>query len=246
MVAAFQGIYWTSKVTANRFSGKYRSLTPYDQNQWAQFVCSFVKGSVVCATIYPIVWKNWPKIFDVESFDGGIKGSGTELPLYVFLGYALSDTSSVLSHFDRSKGDTSMLIHHIITAGGWIYLLTLDFGRDLACIACMVEFTTPLLALRWFMALYDLKPHRLYVANGLLILVAWWVFRVFLYIGFFGYKLCFIMQLNMPRDVPVVIAWAVGSALQLLWAYKLTIGFFEVMKEIGKKKKKIETNGFWG
>jgi len=235
----FQSLFWASKMLAFRFSKKYRTLTPYDQNQWAQFVCSFVKGTLVCAKIYPVVWLYWPKVFEFDSFDGGIKGTAVEQPLYVFLGYALSDTISVISQFDHRKGDAPMLIHHIITAGGRMYLLMVDFGRDIACVACMVEISTPLLAVRWFMALFDLKTGPLYVINGLLILIMWWVLRVFLYVGFFGYKLYYVMTLSVPRDIPIVVAWTVGSALQLFWAYKLTVGFVKVAnKTLSQRKEK--------
>lgn len=237
--SGFQTTFWASKLLANRFSKKYNALTPYDQNQWAQFVCSFMKGTLVCAKIYPVVWLYWPKISEFDSFEGGIKGTAVEQPLYVFLGYALSDTISVISQFDSSKGDTPMLIHHIITAGGWIYLLVYDFGRDIACIACMVEISTPLLAVRWFMALFELKTGPLYVINGLLILISWWILRVFLFVVFFGYKLYYVMRLSVPRDIPVVVAWTIGSALQVFWAYKLTVGFAKVArKTLSKRKRK--------
>jgi hypothetical protein len=38
-----------------------------------------------------------------------------------------------------------MIIHHTATAGIWCYILALDFAYQFACIACLVECTTPLL-----------------------------------------------------------------------------------------------------
>ena len=137
-----------------------------DRNQWCQFVCSFVKGTVICVLCFPIAFRNHKKFVSADSLDGAVSNTDMETPLYFFLGYALSDLVSIMSYFQRGRGDTAMVVHHVATACIWTYLLALDFAYAFACVACLVECTTPLLALRWFMASSRMKTHPLYVFNG--------------------------------------------------------------------------------
>jgi len=242
MVAAFQGIYYCAHFASSVFAPKYRTLSVAEQNLWCQFTCSFIKGTVLCCLIYPMVWANFAAFRSVTSLDGAVNGTGMEFPLYWFTGYAISDTVSLVRFY--AKGDKAMVIHHVATMLTWCYLLHLDFGHDLAAIACLVEFTTPLLALRWFMATLGAKDHPLYVVNGLVILLSWWALRVGVYVVWFGVKSFSIIangRLRLPRDAPIVAAWLVGSALQLLWAKKLTVGFAKVVREMtGGTKKSVE------
>ena len=131
-----------------------------------QFVCSFVKGTVISVLCFPIAFRNAEQCWAADSLDGAVNGTDMELPLYVFLGYALSDLLSIVAYFRRGKGDTAMVVHHVATASIWSYLLAIDFGYTFANVACLVECTTPLLAVRWFMASSRLKTHPFYVFNG--------------------------------------------------------------------------------
>ena len=99
-----------------------------------------------------------------------------------------------------------------------------------------MEFTTPLLALRWFLSEAGLKSHPLYAVNGLLVVVGWWVFRIGLFVGFFGYKLARMAASGnvIPRDYPIVASWLIGVVLQVTWAEKITTGFVKVVKEMLK------------
>lgn len=164
----FQMLFWVSHlVSSNLLAYKYNNLSPYDRNQWNQFVCSFVKGTVICGLCYPIAFRNAEQFLRADSLDGAINETDMEPPLYLFLGYALSDLVSIMSYFQRGRGDTAMVVHHVATACIWSYLLALDFAYPFACVACLVECTTPLLALRWFMASSRLKSNPLYVFNGI-------------------------------------------------------------------------------
>jgi hypothetical protein len=49
-----------------------------------------------------------------------------------------------------------MIIHHTATAGIWCYIIALDFAYQFACIACLVECTTPLLGTIFFLYLLHL------------------------------------------------------------------------------------------
>jgi len=145
--------------------------------------------------------------------------------------YSISDLISILSSFERGKGDAAMVIHHIITGFCWGYMLAMNFAYTFACVGCLCEFTTPLLAIRWFMALTHLKSHNLYIVNGLVILVGWWVLRIFIFVGFFGWKIFIFHSTGLLtlRDAPIVLVWAVASVLQVHWCQKLTKGFAKVV-----------------
>ena len=208
-VVLFQALFWLSHFVSTNpvcpFAYKYNSLSSADRNLWCQYVCSFVKGSSVCYLCFPIALRNAEALFRTHAFDGVLDKSEMGLPLYLFLGYAISDSVSIVSYFKRGKGDTALIIHHLATAMIWAYILALDFAYNLACIACLVEFTTPLLSIRWFMASSRLKTHPFYVFNGLMILIGWWLLRVGLFIGFFGWRVGYFVFSGVisPRDWPV-------------------------------------------
>jgi len=150
----------------------------------------------------------------------------------------VSDLVSILSYFRRGKGDTALIVHHFATAGTWIYVLHVDFAHNFACIVCLIEFTTPLLALRWWMASSRLKTHPLYIVNGLLILLSWWALRIALYVGFLGWKVWLLLHRDFSRhESPLIVAWGVAAGLQILWCYKLTVGFIKVVKASRAKSK---------
>ena len=239
-VLLFQALFWLSHLFCSHplspVAYKYTKLSAADRNVWCQFVCSFVKGVAVCCLCYPVAWRNAEALRMTDSFDGVLDKSEMQLPLYLFMGYAISDTVSIASYFQRGKGDTALIIHHLATASIWCYILALDFAYNLACIACLVEFTTPLLAVRWFMASSRLKTHPLYVFNGLMILVGWWVLRIGLYVGFFSWRLQYLVARGLSsREGPVLLAWLVGAVLQVFWGQKLTVGFIKVVKTALKK-----------
>jgi len=215
----FQALFWVAHlISKSVFADKYVKLSPCDRNQWCQFVCSFVKGTVISVLCFPIAFRNAEQCWAADSLDGAVNGTDMELPLYVFLGYALSDLLSIVAYFRRGKGDTAMVVHHVATASIWSYLLAIDFGYTFANVACLVECTTPLLAVRWFMA-SSLKTHPFYVFNGLMILIGWWALRIGVYVGFFGWKVhvIYISSFQPSRDLPVFVAWLVGAVLQILW-----------------------------
>lgn len=242
-LALFQVLFWAAHVVSTksrRLSRKYLSLDSYDRNQWCGFVCSFVKGVAICSLCYPIAFRNAWIFWEADSLDGAVNGTDMELPLYLFLGYALSDTVTILSYFRPDKGDTAMLIHHIATLCIWSHLLHLDFAYTFACIACLVECTTPLLAARWFMASTSLRTHSIYILNGLMILVGWWLLRILVFVGFFGWKLHVIFEGSLrgvsPRDWPVIAMYLIGALLQILWCHKLTAGFIKIVRTSMKKE----------
>jgi len=153
------------------------------------------------------------------------------LPLLCLLAYFFFPFRHTDTHTCACAHAQAMVIHHIITGFCWGYMLAMNFAYTFACVGCLCEFTTPLLAIRWFMALTHLKSHNLYIVNGLVILVGWWVLRIFIFVGFFGWKIFIFHSTGLLtlRDAPIVLVWAVASVLQVHWCQKLTKGFAKVV-----------------
>lgn len=233
MGLAWQFMYWSVHFISSLTLPSYVKKKPYDRNLWCQFTLSFFKGGMVfCATLLVAVRDGAVvALINSDSYDGPVLGTGMELPLCMYLGYATSDLLCVIAYYDGAKGDASMVVHHVATCLAWIYVLEVDFAHDMACVTCFTEFTTPFLALRWFMSDLGLKKHPVYALNGLVIMVGWYVFRIGIYTILFGIKAVYLWPNLIQRDAPIFFLWCVGAILQVIWAHKLTKGFIQVVRK---------------
>ncbi len=103
-------------------------------------------------------------------------------------------------------------------------------------VGSLCELTTPFINARWFMDKAGMKSSMLYLVNGLIMLVSWFLLRVLLF-GYMGWRIVVmwdqIMTLTGVQKSAVIFAYTVGYGLQLFWFKKILRGALKAVGLIG-------------
>jgi hypothetical protein len=111
------------------------------------------------------------------------------------------------------------------------------FAHSVAICAMLTEATTPFINQRFFFDKAGMKSGSLYLVNGLLMTVLWFILRVLMF-GWLGWRLFLmregIMALPFVHRAVALSSYVVGYALQLFWFDKILRGALKALK--GPKK----------
>mmetsp|Transcript_28438 Transcript_28438/g.33651 ORF Transcript_28438/g.33651 Transcript_28438/m.33651 type:complete len:87 (+) Transcript_28438:711-971(+) len=86
-----------------------------------------------------------------------------------------------------------------------------------------------------------MKNTSLYVVNGLLMTVLWFIFRILMF-AWLGYRIYkskdALMTLSTFKIIAILITYIVGYALQIFWFSKIFKGALKVLRSQNNNKKK--------
>ena len=159
---------------------------------------------------------------------------------YVLIAYIASDLLVAVWHIRDWKNGEANLIHHTTAIACYWMLINDQFAHAHAMFGAICELTTPIVNQRWFFDKAGMKASPLYLANGILMLVTWFVLRVVVF-GWMGVRLwgmrLQVATLSWDRIVMVIGSYGIGYALQLFWFRKILMGAIKAVLGAGKKTK---------
>eukprot|EP00884_Botryococcus_braunii_P004604 jgi/Botrbrau1/14144/Bobra.182_3s0085.1 len=145
----------------------------------------------------------------------------------IFIGYLIYDLVFMLIFHPVLKDNTGIL-HHLIFIPVTAYVLAHSIMKFPFVWLSFCEVSTPLLNLRWRLAVLDMKDSVAYMVNGLSMAFLFFVARVVLY----GLGLAHLFRNSDLWRGPehpvgyqvVVYLFAAGYALQVYWMYVILKG----------------------
>ena len=160
-------------------------------------------------------------------------------------GYTFYDLWPLLWHRKDEgwKGGVGMyVVHHVCTLASWGTAAASGYGHNVVVIVLFLEATGPFVNLRWFLSTHGLKDTTLYIVNGIIMFVLFFLLRVV-----FNWWIA-ITRFYVQRDAffaqpGYIIAcnltlYPINLLLQLLWFQKILKGVLALIRGDGKKKKK--------
>jgi hypothetical protein len=181
-----------------------------------------------------------------DSFVGG--GFLSHFSLAVTTGYLLEDFIITAVWMDAFKNQKGLLFttwfHHFLGVLFFTWSSALNAGEAFALTVVISELSTPFLNLAFQMQLFGYTEHPLYVINGVLLVVVFFIVRVIPQVAFI---------FMLWRDVPLfwvrvgptsatglLLGMVAAGILNSYWFYKLCIALVrKVMPKKGRRKKKV-------
>jgi len=162
---------------------------------------------------------------------------------HLFTSYVCNDFLFVLPYAVKYgvQDDVMFLAHHVTLVITWTSFLTGSWGHLFAVPTMLTEVTAPFVFMRWLLNEFKIGGAP-FIANGLLLLFAWYFFRIAGYVFFLSIRLFELRgELLDPamaaRNLPVLAFHLLGCFLQLYWGKLLTLG---ALRTISPAKKKTE------
>jgi hypothetical protein len=120
------------------------------------------------------------------------------------------------------------------------------FGHTFGMMGMMTEITTPFVNQRFFFDKSGMREGSLYVVNGLIMTLLWFLIRV-VFCGWMCYRLVemrvTLMTLSPFSLSTVIFSYCVGYALQLFWFKKIFKGALKVVFGSSKGDAKGDAKG---
>ena len=211
------------------FQSCEKQLDSAQQSFWVSHVTSTINGVVVTVLgvgamlEMPTLWNG-----------GDIEASSplSFMGCHALLGYMAFDTVCIAYYHDSWPASSAFLVHHVAALCGWGAPALTGFCHDVAVPLLLCEATSPLLNLAYFMRTAGLKSNPLYAVNGAVILVAWFVLRIWL-VAFIAWNRIFVHAdqfWTMPQYLLVLfsIVYGLSAALQVFWFVKIAQGAFKL------------------
>lgn len=199
-------------------------------------MCAILQSSLTTLWCLPILAANYETAIASTTFDD--KFDGLEFIMKFFVAHTFSDLLWVILYFNGKPDDIGFLVHHISIVIVWTMMLVQGFGHTFGLVCMLCEATQPFLGFKWLGDQYKLRGHPLYVANGLTIFFGWWVMRIGGYVSFLGYKFVSNRSVISGRELPALVCWLAGAALQLWWGQKITAATMAGVGALFKPPKK--------
>lgn len=152
----------------------------------------------------------------------------------VFVMYLAFDLTNTFRYTKAWAGWKEMLLHHVLAILTWTLMEINDMGHVFGMCGVIMEATTPFVNQRWFFAVSGTpKSGYLYIMNGLIITVLWFLLRILLFF-WLGVRLYFmreqVLSMHWAVSSLLLFSWAGGFALQILWFRKILKG---ALKAVG-------------
>ena len=156
----------------------------------------------------------------------------------VFVGYLSADLLLVLIYNKNWPGWEATTIHHFTGIVFFSMVNLNSFAHPLAICAMLTEITTPFVNQRFFLDKCGMKSSPLYLLNGILMTVLWFIFRILLFC-WLGWRLWImrssVFALPTVHVMLVFYSYCVGFILQIFWFQKILKGVFKALAKNTKK-----------
>jgi len=160
----------------------FQKLSDVNKNIWINRVTSSIHAVIsVLGATYVILIDDCKR----QLWNNPVFGSTpvSEFFACISIGYFLYDLKDMISH--PIPGLLGQIVHHICVLGAYWCSSTFHRGGIWVIYSLMMEYTTPFLNIRWFMAKYQMKQGLWYVLNGVALTSGFLIFRILLHILMF-------------------------------------------------------------
>ena len=151
----------------------------------------------------------------------------------IFLGYTLADSLPLLWYRNEWVGSNAYIGHHLaaLAVGSVTSIRGHAHGLVMGLLLC--EATAPFVNARWFLLILSHKNSPLYVINGILMAVSFFVLRIVLMGGLFVYNEVYLHASFFtlpPSTVAILLLGSViGYSFQILWFHKIVCGLVKAL-----------------
>lgn len=235
LYSLFYFMYYFAGVFSSILFDTYDTLDRSRQAYWCSSVVSTLHAVYIVYVAMGAV--RALDMFRVDDFYGTCAESSHANR--VFIAYLAYDLTNSLYHNRAWSGWVSNVIHHACGIVCWTAIETHGMAHLFGITAILTETTTPFVNNRWFFSQTGMKDSRLYVANGLLMTLLWFVLRICLF-GWLGVRL-YVMRsdlLSLPNFLIFILlqSYATGYALQIFWFRKIFKGALKTLRGGTSKK----------
>lgn len=234
-IAAWHALYWVIHICSGALK-QYKEMDSYTKNFWCTTGVSMVHSVAMGVLCVPFLIKepNW-------IWEAKIEDTRDELKManLVFLAYICNDLTFVLPWAIKlgKEDDLAFVAHHVSIIAVWASYLLQDWGDMFSLPTLITEVTGVFIGLRFVMIKLGYGSSALFMVNGAIVVISWWVFRIWGYVvrlAIILYKERDEIFLNPPegkltRNLLVTGCWMLGSGLQLMWGYKITSGAWKLV-----------------
>ncbi|XP_047318653.1 TLC domain-containing protein 4-B-like [Impatiens glandulifera] len=171
-----------SKMQFNTYSG----LTSFKQLEWNNRAISTIHAFFI--TLWSLYYVFWSDLFVTnDTFTNPVtfrNSPESTFGLSVSVGYFLTDLVMIL-WFYPSLGGMEYVVHHLLSLAAVTYAVWTGVGQVYTFMVLISETTTPSINLRWYLDVAGLKKSTIYLINGFIMILAWLVARIVLFIYVF-------------------------------------------------------------
>eukprot|EP00931_Biecheleriopsis_adriatica_P010162 TRINITY_DN111257_c0_g1_i1.p1 TRINITY_DN111257_c0_g1~~TRINITY_DN111257_c0_g1_i1.p1 ORF type:complete len:309 (+),score=63.44 TRINITY_DN111257_c0_g1_i1:29-955(+) len=167
--------------------------------------------------------------------------SWVRAPMVIFLGYILVDFFSMLvcDVINRWRAlDVAMFVHHIFIFTMFSIGCTLDVGVYFGSTLLINEASTPFLTLMWYLTYMEMKDSSLFVVNGLVFVLVFFLCRIaFIPFSFYQFAKtpgqCGDGRFGAGPKWLMIMGYICIFLLNLMWFKKLVQGALKKLGVLG-------------
>lgn len=194
---------------------------------WAVNAVSTVHSLIIVPLAYEALGPFWG-VDDVR-----LTTEASNRVIEIFLGYILADSLPLIWYRKEWVGSNEFLGHHLaVLAVGYMSSIRGHVhGLVMGLLLC--EATAPFVNARWFLLILNRKHTLLYLINGILMTVSFFVLRIVFMGGLFVYNEVYLHAsfLSLPPSTVAVIflGSVIGYSLQIFWFHKIVCGVVKAL-----------------
>jgi hypothetical protein len=158
----------------------------------------------------------------------------------IFLGYLMADSVNLLWYLKSWPGSGAYVWHHGSALLCWGVMRVRGHVHMNAVGLLLCEGTAPFVNGRWFLATLNMKDGLLYMINGVILVLSFFLLRVVL-MGWVFLRTLVVLRtpfLALPTSSQLIVVFGVcvGYPLQLVWFKKLAVGCYKVLRGKGESE----------
>ena len=205
---------------------------------WAASAVSIIHSLIIVPLAYMAMGPFW------FSDDLQLSTPASNRAIDVFVGYIMADSIPLLRHRKEWAGSDVYIWHHATAFVVWGLMGVRGHGHAVAVGLLLCEATAPFVNARWFLSMLNRKEGLLYMVNGGLMAVSFFVLRIVM-MGWLLFRNGIYLHakfFSLPfSTVAVVIAGCgIGYPMQIFWFHKIACGLLKVLKGEGASASKSE------
>lgn len=228
-------IYDITHLVSSFFYKCYASLTKAQKLEWNNRGISTVHAIFITfMSVYLVFFSDLYS----DKLDGPVTFRSSNLSnitLAVSVGYFITDIAMIFWVYP-SLGGMEYVLHHFLSLVSIVYSVNSGEGQLYTYMVLISEGTTPGINLRWYLDTAGLKRSKAYVVNGSLMVVAWLVARIILFIYLFYHIYFHYDDVMQMRTFSRVLIFGVPTILLIM----NTIWFAKILRGLKKTLTKRE------
>jgi hypothetical protein len=226
----FHVLFFISLAASPYIFSSYIALDPASKAYWADSMVSTIHAIVIVA----LACRAWIACDVWNTVNLHVSTPESLLANSVFIGYLGADLFLVLIYNSKWPGWQATTLHH--ASGVLFYFVTSihSFAHPLGICTMLTEITTPFVNQRFFFDKGGMKSSPLYLINGILMTVLWFVFRILLFC-WIGWRIWImrvaVFALPTFHSLVLFYSYGVGFLLQIFWFRKIMKGVIKALKK---------------